>query len=168
MIKVTMVYYIGLLFIFGCGDLSEQQANHQRIKDGIIDRKIKRVTEDQIISAAYDQGNILVKQLDQLSTDVTYWLTPDGQSVLDSMNLAMGHEGFRLVLIKKPPYELLTQEAALLEAYQYSIDNGHPVNQNVQDIEGQYLLFTFPISNNGEFLGMWSIRLSRKTLIRNL
>lgn len=168
MTQFKIVFHIALLFIFSCGDLSEKQANRQMIKDGIKDHQLKRVTEDQIITAAYDQGNIIVKQLEQLSKELSYWQTSEGLSVMDSITMATGHDGFRLIFVNELSHTLRNEETALIEAYEYSSDNGQPVHQNVQNIDGQSLLFTSPLSKDDKFLGMWSLYLSRKTLIRNL
>ena len=167
MARFRIAFHLVLIFMLGCGELNDNQANRQKIKDGIKDHQLKRVTKDQIINAAYDQGSNLVIQLEQQSTDIGYWQTSDGQSVLDSMNLSKGHNGFKLIPANEPPDRLSAEEIALMEAYQYSSENGQPDHENVQSIKSG-LLFTSPISNEGEFLGMWSLHLSKKTLIRNL
>ncbi len=156
-----------LIFLLSCGDVAEKQAIRNKTKDGLRDHRIVRITEDQIINEAFIQGDNIIRQLEQQSKDFEYWQTVDGQSVLDSINRSIGHLGFFVISVAESPEKLSKEETALLEAYQYSSENGQDIHENLQSIEGDYLLFTLPISREGVFVGMWSLRLSKKNLIRN-
>jgi hypothetical protein len=141
--------YLALLVLMSCGDPGEQQANRQKLMEGLDDHKIKRITEDQILSAAYQEGEKLVIQL-------------------DSLNNAVHHQSIKLITFETPVSELSEHESALFEAYQYSAGQGQDLNQNVQVIDDQSLLYTHPLVRDNELLGMWSLLLDRKTLIRDL
>lgn len=156
-----------MLALLGCGDPSEQQATRQKLIEGLDDHKIKRITEDQILSAAYREGEKLVIQLDSLSGNDPLQPSFD-RSKFDSLNDAVHHQGIRLVTFETPVSELSQHESALLEAYRYSAEQGQSLNQNVQIIDDQSLLYTHPLVRDNEFLGMWSLLLSRKTLVRDL
>jgi len=169
MVNRLIFYFFISPLVVGCGGLDEQQANSQKIKDGMKDHEITRVTEDQIINAAYEQGTQLLDIIEQQSNDMLYWNTSSGLKALDSTNQAMEHMGIRLISNKEATLDLLPEESALFEAYEYSITNGQPVTENVQRTEGDFLLFTAPAASiDGTFTGMWSFRLAKRTLIRNL
>ena len=163
-----ITYFLIVPLIVGCSGLSDQQANSQKIKEGMRDHEIKRVTQDQIINAAYDQGRQLLGFVEQQSVDMGYWNTPAGIKALDSTNRATGHMGIRLISSKETALDLSAEESALFEAYEYSIANSQPVSENVQSTDGDFILFTAPSAVDGTFAGMWSFRLAKKTLIRNL
>jgi len=167
MIRAFMLFFL-FLFLVGCGRLSEQQANSQKIKEGLEDHSIKRVTEDQIITEAHEQGSYLVDLLEQQSKDISFWQSPDGRKVLDSTNQAMGHYKIQLIPLRASTKELLPEESSLIEAYLYSLENDQPIHENVQNIQDDFLLFTSPINSNNEFVGIWSFHLSRKAIIRSL
>jgi hypothetical protein len=159
--------YLALLVLMSCGDPGEQQANRQKLMEGLDDHKIKRITEDQILSAAYQEGEKLVIQLDSLSGNDP--LQPSfNRSQLDSLNNAVHHQSIKLITFETPVSELTEHESALFEAYQYSAGQGQYLNQNVQVIDDQSLLYTHPLVRDNELLGMWSLLLDRKTLIRDL
>ena len=168
MSKQYILYFLILPLVVSCGGLSDQQANSQKIKDGMKDHVITRVTQDQIINAAYEQGGQLLVIVEQQSIDMGYWDSPAGKKALDSTNQAMGHMGIRLISSKETTLDLLPEESALYEAYEYSLTNSQPVSENVQSTDGDFLLFTAPAAVDGSFAGMWSFRLAKKTLIRNL
>jgi len=166
-LNFSPVYLVFLIFLASCGDPAEQQANREKLIEGLDDHKIKKVTEEQILSAAYQHGNRIIDLLDSLYGDSLYRASMS-RLQLDSLNGVMNHQGFKLVTLATPLAELSEYELALFEAYQYSAQQGQTLNQNVQSIGDQYLLYTHPMVREKEFLGMWSFLLSRKTLIRNL
>jgi hypothetical protein len=166
--KQFLFYFLILPLVISCAELSNQQANSQKMKDGMKDHVITRVTQDQIINAAYEQGAQLLVIVEQQSIDMGYWDSPAGKKALDSTNQAMGHMGLRLISSKETTLDLLPEESALYEAYEYSLANSQSASENVQNTEGEFLLFTAPAAVDGSFAGMWSFRLAKKTLIRNL
>ena len=109
MSKQYILYFLILPLVVSCGGLSDQQANSQKIKDGMKDHVITRVTQDQIINAAYEQGGQLLVIVEQQSIDMGYWDSPAGKKALDSTNQAMGHMGIRLISSKETTLDLLPE-----------------------------------------------------------
>ena len=155
------------LIILGCGNPGEQQANREKLIEGLDDHKIKRVTEDQIISAAYEQGNQIVDQLSVRAGDTLSQISIS-QSWLDSLSSALNHQEIKLITPETPVSALSEYESALFDAYQFSARQGQVLKPNVQTVGDQFLLYTYPLEREQQLLGMWSILLSRKTLIRKL
>ena len=167
--KFYLVWYLIASMVFACVSPSEQQANKEKLMEGLKDHQVVRVTEDQVHAAAFDEGNRILNLIDSYSRAFTYWNTADGQQVLDSLNSAMNHGGIKLVLPDAPSGELSEEEMALVDAYQYSAEQGEIPDHNVQRTDqGQYLLYTFPVITDNQYQGMWSISISRKALIRNM
>lgn len=162
------LFYLVILLLFACGDPSEQQANREKLIQGLDDHKVKQVTEEQIHSAAYQVGDQIIDLLNAGSEDVQYWQSTAGQQFLDSLNTEMNHGGIKLIPEDTPAGDLTGNEKALFEAYLYSEEQGENLNQNVQSIGDQYLLYTYPVVQGKEFLGMWSLLLARKALVRDL
>lgn len=161
-----MLLLFAVICCFRCGAPGEQDANRQKLLDGLSDHKIKRVTEEQIHAAAYQEGNAIVENFQDF--ELSYWQTQSGQNTLDSLNEVLGHGGFKLISDLTPASNVNGDEVALMEAYQYSSSQGQNLAENVQGSSGDYLLFTSPVVNEKGFLGMWSLLLSKKTLVRQL
>ena len=157
--------YFCLLILWACGDPTEQQANREKLIEGLNDHRVKRVTEEQILSAAFAEGKRIMRQIDSVSREAAFWNSAEGRHWLDSVNTFFEHGGIKLVMTTGG---LSPTEAALLEAYQYSTEQGESLSENVQGISEQYVLYTHPVVEQQEFRGMWSLLLSRRTLIREL
>ena len=160
--------YLVLTGIFACGDPSEQQANRQKLIEGLDDHKIKRVTNEELHAAAYQEGSRIVGLLTETSFNFEYWNTAGGLDFLDSLNTVLNHGGIQLITGDTPTNELNADQIALMEAYEYSAEQGVAAQENVQGNSGPYLLYTYPLSNDDRYFGLWSILISKKALIRNL
>jgi hypothetical protein len=161
--------YLIILILAGCWAPTEQQANRQKLMEGLKDQKIKRVTEEKVYTAAYQEGSRIVESLRDKSRGNLLWSeSKSGKEYTDSLNAALSHGGIRFFSLTTDQNELDTDQKALWEAYQYSTEQDQPIVENVQTSSDDYLLYTYPEVKQGEFSGMWSILLSRKTLVRNL
>lgn len=167
MTRKKLLIYSLLLVLIGCGKVKEQRFDSQRLTEGLKDQEVKRVTDDQIYTAAYNEGLSIVSALEGKSDNLAYWQGENGQDFLDSLSTALNHGGIKLIT-ESTGESMNAEEKALFEAYQYSNARGDPVKENVQSLQGEYLLFNSPLIPEDEFVGMWSILLSKKTLIRNL
>ena len=163
-----LLFPVLLLVIAGCGTASEQEVNRKKLLDGLNDHRIKRVTEEQIHSEAYSQGDHIVDILEMEHDDTEYWLTLNGEAFLDSLNTSVAHGGIDLLTQNSPLSEINEDQRALLEAYQYSSNQGQLPGENVQTFQDDYLLYTSPVIRDSVFVGMWSILMSKKTLVRKL
>lgn len=162
-----MLVYLLLFVLAACGAKEEQQANREKLLEGLKDQKVKRVTEEQVHTAAYEEGNQLIQLFESRSeNDLTWPDTAPGKTYLDSLNQARGHGG--ISFLSAGAESMDEDQSALWEAYQYSAEQGQPIGENVQTASDDYLLYTYPVTQEGELKGMWSLKLSRKELIRNL
>ena len=163
-------WLLPVLFITftGCGSASDQEVNRKKLLEGLNDHRIKRVTEEQIHSEAYAQGQHIVDILNMEQRDSEFWMMPNGQAFLDSLNELVSHDGIDLLTQNSPSTEINTEERALLDAYQYSSEQGQLPGGNVQAFQENYLLYTSPVIRDSVFVGMWRIRLLKKTIVRNL
>ncbi len=158
--------YLGIAMLLACGDPGEQQANREKLIEGLDDHRVKRVTEEEILAAAFDQGRQIISQLEAQTTDPSFWTNQSGEHRLDSLNSNLGHLGIKMVTVEQSG-GLTQAEAALLDAYSYSAQQGEMPGDNVQNTS-QNILYTKPVFDEQELIGMWSITLSKKTLVRNL
>ena len=164
----TLQLLVLWLIAIGCGNPADQEAARKQLVDGLKDHKVTRVTQDQIHSAAYLEGQQIIDIITGKNQEIAAWNTPYGRQYLDSLNEARGHDGIELLSEATPSSAITENERALFEAYQYSTEQGQIPGDNVQRLQDEYLLYTFPIVEDSVFIGMWSLQLSKKTLIRNL
>ena len=133
--------------------------NQKEIKEEINNREIKRVTKAEILKESADRGKViaqtaqaglsseLIKKLQQ--EDVTSAITHCNLvalPIMDSLSKANNAE-IRRVSHKtrnkdNAPGEL---EMEILDAYQYAFEQGHPLEENVQEMSEEVILYTKPI-----------------------
>ena len=164
-VKIGTLLFMCIGLLSGCGNQEALETNRKKLMDGLEDHKIKQVTEEQIHATAYTEGQRIVNQLNQQTT--AYWSSDNGREQLDSINKALDHIGIEFLMESSPNSLISGDERALLEAYVYSHEQGQNLHDNVQGTEGDVLLYTYPVISEGSFAGMWSVQLSRKTLVRN-
>ena len=208
---------VGLMLI-SCGEKTNNQ-NNKALKEEIANREIKKVSDAEIIAAAYYYGNLIAdtsqylyfnslqKQLQENGIQVALkFYNIKGNPVTDSL-LSEFDATIRRVSNKprnteNSPNEL---EALLLDSYLYNLENDLPLDENIQEVDQNYLLYTKPIVINDQlclqchgvvgediitedynhikslypndeaigykmddFRGVWSIKLSKKELIKAL
>ena len=152
-LKSTII--IGLLTLTACGgSLSDEQ--RKKIKEDMESHKIVRVTEAEITEAAFTQGRVVMKALDKAK--------PDNLDSLASAN------HLKIKWLVPGSTNALEIEKQLVEAYLTSIVNGGGMEDNVQRLETDSLLYTHPVTEkmadgSETVKGIWSIRLSKKQLI---
>lgn len=167
-IKNSILWLLWSVLI-SCVSPSEQQANKAKLLEGLKDHQVVRVTEEQIMAAAFEEGQKVLDLIDSASTDLEYWNSTIGLQYLDSLNNALNHGSIKMVKPDSLTDDLGNEEMALLEAYLYSAEQAETLSNNVQrTADGQFLLYTSPITSEEQFLGMWSMYISKKTLIRNI
>jgi len=152
--------YILLIVLSCCNTQEAQEANRQKLIEGLDDHRVKRVTEEQVMAAAFSEGKRFVGiLLENEAGEKEYFA--------DSLSKATSHGAFSYVKTGAAlPSE--SRELALWEAYEYSIEQSQPVKDNVQNLSDDQLLYTYPVTIDGQLQGMWALKLSRKTLIRGL
>lgn len=202
-----------MIVLAACATEGNKTVDREKIKQEMKDRQIKRVSEPELMDAAFQTGSalvntaehIVIKKLDDYHDTIptdnrnsSKWIINPPLSqvvipVLDSLSRRSGHflslfstglEGLKA--------DTLDIEKQLLEAYRYNMENNLPSEDNVQRSGTDYLLFTRPITSKNRicllarpekkigilpdslqgqpdyFCGMWSIRLSKKEIIKSL
>ena len=132
------------------GSLSEE--DKKAIREEMESREIKRISEGQIVEAAFAKGRKLGRLLQQSNAQI------------DSL------EAFHAVEIRRL-YQgsgMNAKEASLWEAYQFNISEGLPLDDNVQMLGDSSLLYTLPILEEDSLTGIWSVTFDKGAIIRDL
>jgi hypothetical protein len=162
---MKLLYLVLVLLFFSCGgSLSDEQ--RKKIKEGMEQQKIVRVTESEIMDAALNKGRVVLSNLPQDVSPALIDSLARTQKV--SIHLAVpGTENAREI------------EQELIEAYIEGMATGH-TQENVQKIwnspekkDYDSLLFSKPkliVHPDGteELQGIWNIYMARKDLILQL
>lgn len=135
------------------------QSDREAGREGTQSQEIRRISEAEIITAALERGrNISEATQKILGSTLKSHVESDGiESALKFCNLnayplvdSMSQLYFadiRRVSLKtrNPENQPDSVEAVLLDAYQYTIEQGDQATENIQEVEGKYLLYTKPI-----------------------
>ena len=209
-----ILVYLVMIGLAACSVDSNKNIDREKIRQEMKDREIKRVSEPELMDAAFRTGADLVGMADDIlskklegfydsivsnTNNQDKWVIHPPVSqvimpVLDSLSQLTGHSVALFSLKLKGLYtDTLDVEKQLLEAYQYNIDNELTSEDNVQRLGTDQLLFTRPVTSKSSicfpalveevfdkapdtlgndrsvyFCGMWSIRLSKRLLVRSL
>lgn len=209
-----------LFFLMSCHEKGTNQINKKAFKEEVKSRELKRVSNAEISNAAYEQGISIVKaaekilfsavhnalaQNDSLAAAIEFYRLAH-HTVKDSLaleyNAIINRVSLKNTSKTNEPNEL---ERILLDAYLYNVENKLPLEDNIQEIDKSYFLYTQPIMINSieclrchgeigkdvsnedyqtlkkyypndkafgyklhDFRGIWSIKLSKKELIKGL
>lgn len=188
-------FLIILLYIFLAGCDNPQQVNRQAVLKEMEQREIKRVLPGEVIKAAFVQGDtiaraaqkLLIRQYRSASSSLSFqeFLQESADAALDS--LAKQYDArIRWIPAKDTINQQISDlEQQILQAYLYNAEKKLEVEHNVQRINNEKLLYTQPLvfqdsliketgvsqqmpTDSSRFLGIWSITLSQKNVIRNL
>lgn len=217
-ISLPFLCLLILLFTGSCGEKNNNRNNPAFLEE-LANRELKKVSDADIMTAAYEQGRIVAK----ISQDVLLAaLQEKTQNEGISNALAFcNNNAYPLadsigsetrVEIKRVSFKTRNQlnkpdslESMLLDSYSYNVENNLDLDDNVQKIDDDYLLYTKPITIDspiclqchgkigsdisaenyeiikklypldeaigyhlGDFRGMWSIKLSKKEIIKAL
>lgn len=142
------------VFLCACGgSLSDEQ--RKQMREASEQQAIVKVTESEIMDAAFAKGRDVMSQLKQVNPDTgkvstdekvrIHWLTPGKAHGLEI-------------------------EQQLIEAYLNSMLSGVPLQDNVQKIGEDSLLYTNPVvitraDSSIEIKGTWNVWMSKRELI---
>lgn len=188
----TLITICTLQIMAGCGGTgsSEQGIDREAIREEMEQREIKRILPAELVEGAYQRGEALAEAARDLVLN-TYpqpveqqpadFVTDEANEKIDSLSKA---EDVNIAWVSKTTdtASLGEKEKQLWEAYLYNVDNDLPLNDNVQRIGEEEYLYTKPLlldpeirrnmlgseSDTTAFLGMWSIRISKKNLIQSM
>ena len=128
---------IGVLgFLISCGgSLTPEQ--REKARKAIEEGKIKRITPAELTEAALRTGKKIAKQVNEADPFLNNTKFIDSLSEINEV----------LIYALRPDMDGLSkEEAAIAEAYQAQGDIAG-VGENVQRLEGDSMLYTFPVGN---------------------
>ncbi|WPP53280.1 hypothetical protein [Catalinimonas niigatensis] len=185
---------LGLTFcILGCDGTGNQQVNRDAFTQAIEQQEVKRILPAEFVEAAYTQGESIAMQAQEIAIsgyppetetleDLSNFVDEPTLVKIDSLAKAQNAEVRWIPAdADSARLQLSTLEQQLWEAYWYNVENDLPVNHNVQKIDEENYLYTNPVMLTPElrkklagaetfadnsFLGMWSIKLTKRELIR--
>ena len=126
---------------------------------GTQSQEVKKVKEADIISAGLERGKTIADitqkvlgstlkskiQNKGIEAALTF-CNLNAYPIVDSLSRLYSAEIKRVSLKNRNPGNFPDSiESIILEAYQYSVDNGDPVTENIQNIDNISLLYTRPI-----------------------
>lgn len=162
-----MPLFIGLLSVFltaACSTPQEDRTDRTALAKEMRGRKLKRVTDAQVISMAAEEGLNAVARLQPLLI-----IPPSG--ACDSIRIKGALENEVIVeyrFVCRPEPNLPAKAREIWNAYTYNVAQNIPIGDNVQKLDNQQLLYTSPVMREGKFIGMWYIVLDKKEMIRRL
>lgn len=147
--KPAIYFVIISAALMSCqGKLTKEQ--RQAMQEAREQREIKRLTDQEIVQAAYEAGRSIRKVLEAGASADSLLNEYDAQ--LREYHAADQPGGV---------------EAELWEAYQSGMEAGEEIGENVQRDYPDFLYYTYPLIQGDTLSGMISIRLSRKQIIVN-
>jgi len=157
-----------LLVLSACGDLNEQRANHEKLREGIEQHEIKRITGDQIMAAAYLKGNtVLTPFLNEPIKPPSYWQGM-GKEHIDTLIVNKLIEVNCISLDQIGEAIFSDTQNQILDAYSYSFEQDQALTENVQVLNDTIFWYTKPYVYQDSVLGIWSVSLNKKDLIKEL
>lgn len=173
-----------LLILSACGNPNTTVMSEQ-VREEMRMREPKQVTPDQLVAATYQQGRALTqKLLDQAAA--RYQESADSETFTDflskqSFDTDSLREDIhvRWVGWQTDSTRLSAYEQQLWSAYRYSAQEGQPLEDNVQRMGEDSLLYTQPITLSDSLqqklsaqpntlealLGMWSVTMAKKEVV---
>lgn len=165
----------GTLFYQSC-DQSSDQLDTAAIKEELNNRKIKKISEADILEASFEKGRKLIdtlnlekKKINSESTDTlnTQFRLGALQPVIESLQQVSKAEIKKIVPADLDANGVRKPEKEILEAYQYNAAQGLKVDDNVQILE-QYIFYSAPIMESGELKGMWSVYFDKGEVVKGI
>ena len=167
------------LALSACGDRNTSVIDRQVLEE-MEQRELKRVLPDQLVKAAYRQGDALAGQL--LASALDNYPADDSLSFsqyLAGQSYDTVTARVEWIDSRSDTTQLTFYEQQLWSAYRYSAGRGEPLVDNVQRLRGDSLLYTQPVvfadslairlsassDTVGQLLGMWSITLPKKEVV---
>ncbi len=216
--KLQTYFILFSLILLACNPRMDEK-NRKAAQEGLKNQEIKQVTDAEIIEEAYKRGRIISEASQKaLGSKLTHAIAEGGvpyaiefcnvvaYDLVDSLSKAYMAQVKRVSLDLRNPKDAPDElEKQILQAYQYSLNQGMELTDNVQMLENNQLLYSKPIVIStglclnchgeigkqvkdenyqlirsiypndsainhkiGDLRGMWSIRLSKKDIIKAL
>ena len=154
------------LLILGC--TPQDRKSREFIAEGMKSRKIKRVTEVQLLETATIFGKETVDKLTKSVLPKIDASKPFDCQVglyVPTTTKFMYVLTYRLVC--QETQTSYAKEKQVLQAYMYDSQQDKELTDNIQKIDDEAIIYTSPFTINGKFMGMWTIVLDKKALVMN-
>lgn len=187
----SKISFVLTICILGCDGTGNQQIRGEAFTEAIEQQEVKRILPAEFVESAYKLGETIAMQAQEIAVSAyaTEAAKVEGKFIdehtlpkIDSLAQSYHAEVHWIPAdADSTQLQLSPLEQQLWEAYWYNIENDLPVNHNVQKIDDESYLYTHPEILNpelrkklpgsesftkGPFLGMWSIKLAKRELIR--
>ncbi len=189
--KYTSCLFCVLLLLIACnGQLNSEE--RKAVRNEMNEREIKRITPGELIQTASNRGKKVADMAQTILLQSSFAhpdklliqeLSESNTALFDSLNqnyIALTRWVGSKVLDQ--PNQLNSMEKQLLDAYLFNIENELEINENVQAMGNDSLLYTNPVmlskwlelsgdtteqdnTRKDQLLGMWSIKLSKRAII---
>jgi len=159
------ILFLLLLFSLSCRQTMEKK-ELESVGNELQNRKIKRITEAQLSTFAYEKGQQLTQILDQSTQKQFEQQTDFLCQNIAFEGLAQRYEfliSYRLIC---DSVKMDEKETQIWQAYQQNLANKQDLSENLQKISPEAYLFTRPFFFKKQFRGMWSVVLSKKELVK--
>ncbi len=159
--SIVRFFLFGLLLCsVACSDFKENSYNTKAVAEEVKNRKIKHISEGQLLEWVGTKGSEAVLFLQEQDSKKL-------QSGIDSLQ-----EKYQ-IKIRRIPFntteDISSYEKEVLEAYQYSAENNIAMDNNVQVLkESNEVLFNAPLYKDKKVIGIWNIVFSRKEAIKRM
>lgn len=167
MLTKTHCLLLLLSFVFACTPQQERKSR-EFIAEGMKSRKIKRVTDVQLLEAVDRLGKQNVEELMTLflsKTDASKPFVCKTENYITDTKKFLYVLAVRLVCEEKQT--VFEKEKQLLQAYFYNDANGTESTTNIQKIDDSAIIYTAPVTFNGKLVGMWTVVFDKKQLVMN-
>jgi len=169
-IKSLISILMGLSFLsfVSCNLKTSDKIDAEAVNQEIKARKIKRLTDAQIVQSAFERGKDIASHLiPVLEKDTAicqfsnFSLVPEVKQKFIS----------KIEMVCETKSDFKEKEKQVWEAYQYNFKEGLAVEENIQKIDDKEILYSYPFfypNDNGEdCLAMLRLLLSKREVIRN-
>ncbi|GAB4331116.1 MAG: hypothetical protein OHK0038_05810 [Flammeovirgaceae bacterium] len=158
-----------LILIFAaCNIKQSDNVNVDIVKQEISNAKIKRLTDAQIVQEAYEKGKMIA---DTLMPILKKQQQLCGFQDFSSLNNQQKSLILKISLECQMPSNVSDKEKQVWESYLYGIQENIPLKDNIQKLEEDQILYTYPFLQESaqdptQKLAVLKILLSKKEVIR--
>lgn len=167
--KVIFIAIIVSVYLCASSCTPQERKSRDFIAEGMKSRKIKRVTDAQLLSAATDFGKKAINKLNEVvlpKIDASKPFDCQIAQYLPKDTKFMYVMDYRLVCQEtQAKYE---KEKQIFQAYNYNSLNDKELTENIQKIDNEAIIYTAPFTINGKFIGMWTMVMDKKMLVMNI
>lgn len=154
----ALILLILCFILFNCGEKRNNQ-NSEALRQEIANREPKKVSDAEIVASAYAQGKLIADSSQKAIFNTLMVQLEDGgfaealkfcninaYPITDSLANEFGATIKRVSNKPRNPSNAPDElETLLLDSYLYNVENDLPLEDNVQKIDENYLLYTKPI-----------------------